>query len=77
MAHSHLCPKIDVAIPTRNVLRKTDGVFAREIVVKGDAQMKVPDNMSDIDAATQGIAISTMVSIFWVVLTFFAVTNTK
>ncbi|KAH7359266.1 chaperonin 10-like protein [Plectosphaerella cucumerina] len=29
-------------------------------VVKGDAQIKVPENLSDTDAATQGVAISTI-----------------
>jgi NADPH:quinone reductase-like Zn-dependent oxidoreductase len=43
------------------VLRKTDGAFAELFVVKGDAQIKVPENLSDTDAATQGVAISTIV----------------
>jgi NADPH:quinone reductase-like Zn-dependent oxidoreductase len=46
----------------RNILRKSDGAFANVIVVKGDIQMKIPDNISDVDAATQGIALITMVS---------------
>jgi NADPH:quinone reductase-like Zn-dependent oxidoreductase len=45
----------------RNILRKRDGAFANVIAVKGDVQMKIPDNISDIDAATQGIALITMV----------------
>lgn len=45
----------------RNILRKTDGAFSESIVAKGDVQMKVPDNISDVDAATQGVALVTMV----------------
>lgn len=45
----------------RNLLQKRYGAFANVIVVKGDIQMKIPDNMSDEDAATQGIALVTMV----------------
>ncbi|KAK2681842.1 Polyketide synthase, enoylreductase domain [Fusarium oxysporum f. sp. vasinfectum] len=44
----------------RNILRKHDGAFAHLIHVKGDIQMKIPDNMSDQDAATQGVALITM-----------------
>ncbi|KAF5592960.1 toxD [Fusarium subglutinans] len=44
----------------QNILRKHDGAFAHLIHVKGDIQMKVPDNMSDEDAATQGVALITM-----------------
>ncbi|KAM0547475.1 hypothetical protein ACHAPJ_010348 [Fusarium lateritium] len=47
-------------ISGQNVLRKGDGAFAELITVKGDVQMKIPDNMSDEDAATQGIALITM-----------------
>ncbi|KAF5676518.1 ToxD-like protein [Fusarium denticulatum] len=44
----------------QNILRKHDGAFAHLIHVKGDIHMKVPDNMSDQDAATQGVALITM-----------------
>ncbi|KAI6767589.1 hypothetical protein HG530_005598 [Fusarium avenaceum] len=44
----------------QNILQKRYGAFANVIVVKGDIQMKIPDNMSDEDAATQGIALVTM-----------------
>ncbi|KAF4341584.1 toxD [Fusarium beomiforme] len=44
----------------QNILRKRDGAFAHLIHVKGDIQMKVPDNMSDEEAATQGVALITM-----------------
>ncbi|SCV30554.1 related to C.carbonum toxD gene [Fusarium fujikuroi] len=44
----------------QNILRKHDGAFAHLIHVKGDIQMKIPDNMSDQDAATQGVALVTM-----------------
>ncbi|KAF5578722.1 toxD [Fusarium pseudoanthophilum] len=43
----------------QNILRKYDGAFAHLIHVKGDIQMKIPDNMSDEDAATQGVALIT------------------
>ncbi|KAG9502209.1 hypothetical protein J7337_005034 [Fusarium musae] len=41
----------------QNILRKHDGAFAHMIHVQGDIQMKIPDNMSDEDAATQGVAL--------------------
>ncbi|PVI00909.1 GroES-like protein [Periconia macrospinosa] len=44
----------------QNQLRKNDGAFAHLISVKSDYQMKVPDNLSDVDAATQGVALITM-----------------
>ncbi|KAF5595328.1 toxD [Fusarium pseudocircinatum] len=44
----------------QNILRKHDGAFAHLIHVQGDIQMKIPDNMSDEDAATQGVALITM-----------------
>ncbi|KAF5715459.1 toxD [Fusarium mundagurra] len=44
----------------QNILRKQDGAFAHLIHVKGDIQMKIPDSMSDEDAATQGVALITM-----------------
>ncbi|KAF4431026.1 toxD [Fusarium acutatum] len=44
----------------QNILRKHDGAFAHLIHVKGDIQMRIPDNMSDEDAATQGVALITM-----------------
>ena len=43
------------------MLRKSDGAYAELISVKGDAQMKIPESLSDVDAATQGIATGTMV----------------
>ncbi|KAM0287694.1 hypothetical protein ACHAQH_000224 [Verticillium albo-atrum] len=43
-----------------NGLREVDGSFARYIVVKGDLQIKTPDNISDEEAATLGIAVSTI-----------------
>ncbi|KAF4452314.1 hypothetical protein F53441_4832 [Fusarium austroafricanum] len=44
----------------QNILRKRDGAFSHLIVVKGDIQMKIPESMSDVDAATQGVALGTM-----------------
>ncbi|KAJ3546370.1 hypothetical protein NM208_g2038 [Fusarium decemcellulare] len=52
--------RIAGVISGQNILRKNDGAFAEMIIVKGDVQMKIPENMSDIDAATQGIALITM-----------------
>lgn len=37
-----------------------DGCFAEFAVVKGDIQMKIPDNVSDEEAATLGVGISTV-----------------
>lgn len=39
-----------------------NGAFAGYIVAKGDVQIKTPDNVSDEEAATLGISISTVVS---------------
>ncbi|RBR20122.1 uncharacterized protein FIESC28_05401 [Fusarium coffeatum] len=47
-------------ISGQNILRRQDGAFADLIHVKGDIQMKIPENLSDVDAATQGIALITM-----------------
>ncbi|WZH42999.1 chaperonin 10-like protein [Fusarium acuminatum] len=52
--------RIAGVISGQNILRKRDGAFANVIAVKGDVQMKIPDNISDIDAVTQGIALITM-----------------
>ncbi|KAK0372379.1 TOXD [Colletotrichum limetticola] len=43
-----------------NALREVDGSFARYIVVKSDLQILIPDNLSDEQAATLGIAITTV-----------------
>ncbi|KAK2023378.1 zinc-binding dehydrogenase [Colletotrichum zoysiae] len=43
-----------------NGLREVDGAFAKYIVVKGDLQIKTPDNLSDEEAATLGIAVTTV-----------------
>lgn len=42
-----------------NGLRETDGSFAKYIHVKGDLQIRTPDNLSDEEAATLGIAVTT------------------
>merc|ERR1712000_350331 len=34
-----------------------NGAFGHQIVVKADAQMKLPDNVSDTDAATLGVSV--------------------
>ncbi|KAF5618356.1 toxD [Fusarium sp. NRRL 52700] len=52
--------RIAGGVSGQNILRKHDGAFAHFIHVKGDIQMKIPDNMSDEDAATQGVALITM-----------------
>ncbi|KAM6513677.1 hypothetical protein FALCPG4_016051 [Fusarium falciforme] len=43
-----------------NSSQTEDGAFANIIVVKGDLQIKIPDGMSDTDAATLGVAITTV-----------------
>ncbi|KAL2867719.1 zinc-binding alcohol dehydrogenase family protein [Aspergillus lucknowensis] len=37
-----------------------NGSFANYIVAKGDVQIKTPDNLSDVDAATLGISVGTV-----------------
>jgi len=46
-----------------NSVQPEDGTFAEYIVVKGDVQIKTPDNLSDEEAATLGVGISTVVSL--------------
>lgn len=41
-----------------------NGGFAEYIVAKGDVQIKTPDNVSDEEAATLGISVATVVSIY-------------
>ncbi|KAK0741936.1 chaperonin 10-like protein [Apiosordaria backusii] len=43
-----------------NAVQPEDGTFAEYIVVKGDVQIKVPDNLKDYEAATLGIGITTV-----------------
>ncbi|OLN95887.1 Protein TOXD 4 [Colletotrichum chlorophyti] len=43
-----------------NALREIDGAFAKYIAVKGDLQIKIPDNITDEEAATLGIAVTTV-----------------
>ncbi|TEA18859.1 Protein TOXD [Colletotrichum sidae] len=43
-----------------NALREIDGAFAKYIAVKGDLQIKTPNNISDDEAATLGIAVTTV-----------------
>ncbi|KAJ5290069.1 uncharacterized protein N7443_010322 [Penicillium atrosanguineum] len=43
-----------------NAVQPEDGSFAEYIVVKGDVQMKIPDNMSFQEAATLGVGINTV-----------------
>lgn len=45
-----------------NGKREADGSFANYIIVKGDLQIPTPDNLTDEEAATLGIAVSTIVS---------------
>lgn len=47
-----------------NKVRPDGGAFADYIVVKGDAQIKTPDNLSDEEAATLGVGITTVVCFF-------------
>ena len=43
-----------------NGCRETDGSFANYIAVKGDLQIRTPDAITDEEAATLGIAITTV-----------------
>jgi len=43
-----------------NSAEKEDGCFAEYCVAKGDLQMKIPDNMSDEEASTLGVGVSTV-----------------
>ncbi|KAF4929956.1 Protein TOXD [Colletotrichum viniferum] len=43
-----------------NALREIDGAFAKYIAVKGDLQIKTPDKITDEEAATLGIAVTTV-----------------
>lgn len=43
-----------------NAVQKEDGCFAEYCVAKADVQMKVPENISDEDASTLGIGITTV-----------------
>lgn len=45
-----------------NQSQPEDGAFAEYIVVKGDVQIKIPDNLTDEEAATLGVGVSTVVS---------------
>jgi NADPH:quinone reductase-like Zn-dependent oxidoreductase len=46
-----------------NMSNSADGAFGEFIAVKGDLQIRIPDNMSDEEAATLGVGISTVVSL--------------
>uniref|UniRef100_L2FBV1 Zinc-binding oxidoreductase n=1 Tax=Colletotrichum fructicola (strain Nara gc5) TaxID=1213859 RepID=L2FBV1_COLFN len=52
-----------------NALREIDGAFAKYIAVKGDLQIKTPDNITDEEAATLGIAVTTVLSGYNVITT--------
>ncbi len=43
-----------------NAVQHEDGTFAEYIVVKGDPQIHTPDNISDEEAATLGVGITTV-----------------
>ncbi|UNI17153.1 hypothetical protein JDV02_003529 [Purpureocillium takamizusanense] len=43
-----------------NAVQHEDGTFAEYIVVKGDLQIKVPENLSFEEAATLGVGITTV-----------------
>jgi NADPH:quinone reductase-like Zn-dependent oxidoreductase len=45
-----------------NRVRPNGGAFAEYIIAKGDLQIKIPDNLSDVEAATLGVGVSTVVS---------------
>ena len=43
-----------------NASQTEDGAFANYIVAKGDVQIKIPSSISDEDAATLGVSVSTV-----------------
>jgi NADPH:quinone reductase-like Zn-dependent oxidoreductase len=43
-----------------NAVEKEDGCFGEYVVVKGDVQCKVPDNISDEEASTLGVGVTTV-----------------
>ena len=43
-----------------NAVEKEDGCFAQYAVAKGDVQCKLPDNISDEDASTLGVGVTTV-----------------
>lgn len=43
-----------------NAVEPEDGCFAEYAVVKGDVQMKIPEKMTDEEAATLGVGVSTV-----------------
>lgn len=45
-----------------NKTNLNDGAFAEYIAVKGDLQIKIQDTLSDEEAASLGVGISTVVS---------------
>lgn len=53
-----------------NSVCQEDGAFAERIVVKGDLQIAIPDNVSDVEAATLGVGITTVVSLFFYFYSF-------
>ncbi|KAK0621724.1 chaperonin 10-like protein [Bombardia bombarda] len=47
-----------------NKLQPEDGAFGEYIVVKGDVQLKVPDNVTDEEAATLGVGVMTSQALY-------------
>lgn len=43
-----------------NAVEKEDGCFAEYAVAKGDVQCRLPDNISDEDASTLGVGVTTV-----------------
>jgi NADPH:quinone reductase-like Zn-dependent oxidoreductase len=43
-----------------NAVEKEDGCFAEYCVAKGDLQIKIPENMSDEEASTLGVGITSV-----------------
>jgi NADPH:quinone reductase-like Zn-dependent oxidoreductase len=44
-----------------NKLKPEGGTFADYIIVKGDLQIKIPDNLTDEEAASLGVGVTTVV----------------
>ena len=61
LSSSSSCDVLTETVVRRNPVQPESGSFAEYLVAKGDVQIKVPDNLSDEEAATLGISISTVV----------------
>lgn len=56
-----MCFAVQTLSGHRNIIRPDEGSFAQVIAVKAEAQFRIPDTLSEAEAAAQGVAIATMV----------------